>query len=234
MECRFCAIRSQSSPLKDSFPLTQTLALGSTPTPLQRNPVGSNIAVGQFSQNTARLVSTPICGRHSEVSSFPSKRNIYIEWVLAWSLCEHRVCRGPWRTGEGIESLELPLEELVNHLMCVRGTHSRAPVTRKHSEVPSPLPTTHWRCHEQWTPALSRSAPARTVDSRGFALFCPFLYGACVKSHWSPLFQSKTLDGLFTSLRDWRVVFPIEKLCIPFSASRMEHGFVTNEKRFLE
>lgn len=90
VECRFCAIRSQSSPLKDSFPLTQTLALGSTPTPLQRNPVGSNIAVGQFSQNTARLVSTPICGRHSEVSSFPSKRNIYcvsacVEFV--WTSC---------------------------------------------------------------------------------------------------------------------------------------------------
>lgn len=64
-----------------------------------------------------------------------------------------------------MESLELPLEELVNHLMWVRGTHSRAPVIRKHSEVPSPLPTTHWRRHEQWTPALSRSALARTVDS---------------------------------------------------------------------
>lgn len=79
-----------------------------------------------------------------------------------------------------MEFLELPLEELVNHLMWVRGTHSIAPVIRKHSEVPSPLPTTHWRRHEQWTPALSRSALARTVDSHGFALFCLFLYGVCV------------------------------------------------------
>lgn len=175
MECRFCAIRCQPSYLKDSFPPTQTSSLGSTPTLLQRNPVGSNIAVGQFSQNTVRLLLTPICGRHLRCLFFLQK-GIYIEWVLVWSLCEHRVCRYPGRTDEGVKSLEL--EEFANHLMWVIGTQSRASVISKHSEVLSPLSTTHWRCHEQWTSALSRCALARRVDSSGLALFCLFLYGA--------------------------------------------------------
>lgn len=214
MERCFCAIRSQASYLKDSFPPTQTSALGSTPTLLQRNPVGSNIAVGRFSQNTARLLLTPICGRLLRYLFFLQK-GIYIEWVFVWSLCEHHVCRYPWRTEEGVKSLELQLEEFVNHLMWVIGTQSRASVINKHSEVLSPLSTTHWRCHEQWTSALSRSALARRVDSNGFALFCLFLYGAWVvtlisfvsiKYFGRFVYHSTRLEG---SISYREVVYPV-------------------------
>lgn len=56
----------------------------------------------------------------------------------------------PMEEKRGLESLEIQLQELVNHLMWVIGSQSRASVISKHSEVLSPLAISHWRHHEQW------------------------------------------------------------------------------------
>lgn len=56
----------------------------------------------------------------------------------------------PMEERRGLKSLEIQLQELVNHLMRVIGSQSKSSIISKHSEVLSPFSISHWRHHEQW------------------------------------------------------------------------------------